>query len=165
MEDESGYSSMSEPVTAYLPPSPSLEERLEDMRSSVKANDGEISDDTKEEIRTFFLVSQALIEERTGSLICSELLKSPDPNPELREYVMGEVPGSFSQTTRESLLFRGNAISGELYSKLQKVRGTRDDIAHDYNFHLGYEWEKIEERAELAVEAFNALIELNDDTV
>lgn len=165
MEEDTGYSSMSNTVAVYVPPSPSLEERLEDLRDTIVACDGEISEDAKEEVRTFFLVSQSLIEERTGKLVRSELIEDSKQSSELYEYIMGEVPGSFSQTTREALLMRGDVISGELLSKLQKVRGARDDVAHDYNYQTEYEWEMIEQKAELAVEAFNELLELSDDVM
>jgi len=163
MGEDTGYSDMSNTVSAYLPPSPSLEERLEDLRDTVKANDGEISGEAKEEVRTFFLVSQALIEERTGSLLLSNLIKDSKRNPELHKFIMEGGAAPFSQTTREALLQRGEVISGELCSKLQKVRGARNDVAHDYNYHTEYEWDVIEEKAELAVEAFNELLALSDD--
>jgi CRISPR/Cas system-associated protein Csx1 len=154
----------SKPVTVYVPPTPPLRERLNEIKNKMKSEPDDFEEVDKEiieSIRTFFLVSDALIEERTATLVYSEVVDEDVKSSEVRQYFNGEARVSMSQSHRENLLHASGIISGELLSSLQKARSGRNAVAHEYNFHLRNEWEgDLENKAELAVEAFEDLLDL-----
>lgn len=147
------------PAFAYYTPSPTLQERLNQINQKIAANNGQLSSEIKEEIRTFFLVSHAVIEEHTGKLIYSEVIDASAKNQAVIDYLLGESRPSMGQIHREEILRRAEVISGSLFSDLQEVRGARNQLAHQYATPIDWHGE-LEATAEQAIEAFDELHEI-----
>ena len=142
------------PAVAYYRPSPSLQERYDEIDSDVQNAAGAVPQDTRDKILNFFLVSHAIIEEHSAKLIWSEVFDTEAQTQESLDYVMEDM----SQSHREDLLFKSDVINGSLYSKLQKTRGARNDLAHTYGQPLAWVGD-LKQKAEKAIEGFDDLHE------
>lgn len=144
------------PAIAYYRPSPRLQNRFDEIKQEISANNGEVTSEIKDQILTFFLISHAIIEEHTAKLIYAEVIDDSAQNQEVLDYLIGDANPSMNQKHREDLLYRADVISGSLLSNLQEVRGTRNTLAHQYGRPLDWS-DNLESKAETAVNAFDEL--------
>ena len=140
------------PTIEYYRPSPSLQERYDEIDSDVQNAAGAVPRDTRDKILNFFLVAHAIIEEHSAKLIWSEVFDTEAQTQESLAYVMEGM----NQLHREDLLFGADVIDGSLYSKLQQVRGARNELAHTYGQPLTWDGD-LKQKAEKAIDGFDDL--------
>lgn len=112
----------------YYGPSPTLDERIHEIDNLVQNAVGGVTPEARDKITTFFLVAHSIIEDHSAKLIYTEVFSEEAATDDAIDYLNSSV----SQMHREKMLYSTGIIDGRFHADLQRVRGTRNRIAHTY---------------------------------
>lgn len=131
-------------------PSPSLDERIEEIDTIDEMADVNPHPEVTDKIRSYFLTASAIIEDHSAKLIYKNVIDDSYQSHDILDEL-----DKFSQARREQILFKSDLIDGELLNKMQEFRGVRNEIVHNYGQPM--EWEDLRDDAVRGKQIFNAI--------